>query len=56
MIEVSIGKQIREVRLNKGLTQKKLAELSGVSEISIRKYESEDRKPKIEQILKIFKV
>lgn len=42
-------------KLNK-LTQKKLSELSGVSEISIRKYEAGDRFPKPEQLKKIAAV
>lgn len=50
---MSIGKRIKEIRNLRGLTQKKLAELSGVSEISIRKYEADSRNPKYEQLLKL---
>lgn len=50
---MTIGEKIGFFRNNKGLTQKKLAELSGISEISIRKYEAGERKPKKEQVLKL---
>jgi transcriptional regulator with XRE-family HTH domain len=50
---MSIGKRIKEIRNLRGLTQKKLAELSSVSEISIRKYEADSRNPKYEQLLKL---
>lgn len=41
------------IRLQKDIGQEKLHELSGVPTISIRKYESGDRTPKIEQVIKI---
>lgn len=44
---MNIGESIKYWRTKKGLTQKELAEASKVSEISIRKYESNDRSPKI---------
>lgn len=44
---MNIGEAIKYWRTKKGLTQKELAEASKVSEISIRKYESNDRTPKI---------
>lgn len=47
------GEKIKSIRIQKGLTQKQLAEKSGISEISIRKYESNDRKPKFETIRSI---
>lgn len=50
---MTIGEKISFFRNNKDLTQKKLAELSGISEISIRKYEAGERKPKKEQVLKL---
>lgn len=48
-----IGNKIKEIRKKQGLTQKELANLTGLSEISIRKYENNNRKPKIENIKKI---
>lgn len=53
---MTTGEKIKFFRKEKGLSQKELAELSGVSEISIRKYEADSRKPKIETLLKIADV
>lgn len=50
---MTIGKTIRSIRKEKGITQKKLAELSGIAEITIRQYEADKYKPKIEQVKKI---
>lgn len=52
---MSIGENIRYYRKKKGLTQKKLAELTGLAEITIRQYESCKYEPKIENLLKIRK-
>ena len=52
----TIGEKIRELRKNSNLTQKDLAKLSGIAEITIRKYENNERNPKKEQIEKIAKV
>jgi transcriptional regulator with XRE-family HTH domain len=51
--EVTEGEKIQKLRKEKGLTQAELAKKSGLSEISIRKYENNDRKPKLETIRKI---
>lgn len=53
MIFLNIGEKIKTHRKIKCLSQKQLSELTGISEISIRKYEAGDRKPKIEQLMKI---
>lgn len=45
--------KIKEYRKNKGMTQAEVAKKAGISEISIRKYESGERKPKLETIRKI---
>lgn len=50
---MSTGKNIKRIRKEKKITQKELAEKSGVSEISIRQYENEKRNPKIETLDKI---
>lgn len=50
---MNIGEKIRLERTKAGLTQAMLAQKAKVSEISIRKYESGDRKPKIDTIYKI---
>lgn len=52
---MSIGENIRYYRKKKGLTQKKLAELTGLAEITIRQYESCKYEPKTENLLKIRK-
>lgn len=48
-----IGNRIKQFRKEKGLTQKELANKLNVAEITIRKYESGDREPKLEQLEKI---
>lgn len=53
---MSIGKNIKFYRKKKGLTQKKLADLTGLAEITIRQYESEKYEPKRENLYKIRKV
>lgn len=50
---MTTAEKIQFYRRLKSMTQKKLSELSGVSEISIRKYEAEERNPKPEQLKKI---
>lgn len=50
---MTTGKMIATLRVEKGITQKELALRSGVSEISIRKYEASERNPKYEQLQKI---
>lgn len=55
----TISQRIKELRKEKKYTQKQLAEKIGISEISIRKYESGDRIPKfevIERLAEIFNV
>lgn len=53
---MNIGEKIQFYRKANKLTQKQLSQLSGVSEISIRKYEAGDRIPKTEQLKKIADV
>ncbi|MFP3152935.1 helix-turn-helix transcriptional regulator [Lachnospiraceae bacterium ZAX-1] len=50
---IGIGENIKRNRKEKELTQRELAEKSGMSEISIRKYEAEQRTPKIDTIIAI---
>lgn len=47
------GKIMRRARKKQGLTQAELAEKAGVSTMTIRRYESGDRKPRLEEALKI---
>lgn len=51
----SIGEQIRQHRKIKGLTQEELAKESGLSTMSIRRYESGDRIAPQEALSKIAK-
>lgn len=50
---MTIGKTIRQIRKEKGITQKKLSELSGIAEITVRQYEADKYSPKIQQVEKI---
>ena len=52
---MNIGERIKSLRKQKGLTQKELAKLSSISEMSIRKYESGDRQPKQKAIYHLAK-
>lgn len=48
-----IGERIRSFRKKKEITQKKLAEMTGLAEITIRQYEAGQYKPKVENMIKI---
>ena len=50
---MGIGYKLKELRKNKKLTQKQLAELVGVSEMSIRRYENDINEPTIEILKRI---
>lgn len=50
---MTIGKTIRSLRKEKGITQKQLAASTGIAEITIRQYEADKYKPKIEQVQRI---
>lgn len=50
---MSIGSRIREIRKQKGLTQKQLGKACKIAESTIRRYELGDLNPKIETIKKI---
>lgn len=45
--------KLKKIRASKNLSQKQLASLANISEISIRKYEAGQRIPKIETISKL---
>lgn len=53
---MTIGENIRLHRKEKGITQKKLAELVSLNEVTIRGYEAGKYKPKIENLKKIADV
>lgn len=50
-----IGSIIRTKRKQKRLTQAELAELSGISIMSIRRYEKNERRPGISEMIKLGK-
>ncbi len=50
---MTVGEKIKSKRLEKGLTQKKLGELTGIAEPTIRRYEAGKLNPKKETIKKI---
>ena len=53
VMEMTSGEAIRKFRKEKGITQKKLSELTGIAEITIRQYEADKYSPKYQQIEKI---
>lgn len=50
------GQRIKELRQEKGLTQKQLAELLFTTQSTIGKYEREELQPNIEALKKLCKV
>lgn len=50
---IDIGKRIKELRKSHGLSQKELGKLIGVSGSMIGQYETGQRRPKIETIMRI---
>lgn len=52
---MTIGENIRKYRKMQGLTQKELANLAGLNEVTIRSYELGKYKPKLETLRKISK-
>lgn len=53
VIKMTTGELIQQRRKAKGLTQKQLAEMLGVAEITIRQYETNKREPKIDKLSRI---
>ncbi len=50
---MTVGENIRAIRKRKGLTQKALGELLGVSQATVGQYETNKNPPKIETLQKI---
>lgn len=50
---MTVGNQIRKIRLEKGLTQREVSERCGIAEPTIRKYESGKLNPKRETLQRI---
>lgn len=53
---MTIGELIKQYRNDKGMTQKQLAEMLGLAEITIRQYETNKREPKIPMLRRIAKI
>jgi len=59
LTEVSFGEWLKRQRSGKGLTQEQLAHQIGCATITLRKIESEERRPSaaiVEQLIKIFEI
>lgn len=52
----TVGERIRYFRKDRNMTQDKLAELTGIHPVSIRKYETNKMQPQIEQIERIASI
>lgn len=50
---MSLSENIKRFRIKKGYSQAFLAKKTGLSEITIRKYESNERTPKLQNVAKI---
>lgn len=50
---MTVGENIKEIRKEKGLTQKQLGDKCNINEANLRKYENGKQTPKIETIKKI---
>lgn len=53
---IEIGQKLHKARINKGISQEKLAEQVGVTPASISYYESGKKRPSFEKIKKICEV
>ena len=51
-----LGKRIKELRKEKGLTQQELGDLINVTKVSICCYENETRVPNLETLIALAKV
>lgn len=50
---MTVGERIKKIRLEKGMTQKQVAEKSGLFDSAIRKYEGGRQNPKLETLERI---
>ena len=50
---MTVGEKIKYFRTMHGFTQEQLVQATGLSISTLQKYESDERKPKPEQLLKI---
>ena len=52
---MNVGNQIKKYRKEKGITQQRLSEISGINLSTIKKYEINNRNPKLQSLEKIAK-
>jgi len=52
---MSIAENIKRIRIEKGISQKRLGELCNIAEPNIRKYENGKQNPKLQTLIKIAK-
>ena len=50
---MTVGERIKKIRLEKGMTQKQVADSCGMADSAIRKYESGQITPKFDTIQRI---
>lgn len=55
MAVVTVGEQIKKIRIQKGMTQKQVADACGMADSAIRKYESGIMRPKSLTVSRIAK-
>ena len=55
VMNMAVGQNIRTFRTKQGLTQAKLSELTGIAEVTIRKYESGKIVPKSQNLNRLAK-
>ena len=53
VMKMSIGENIKSIRKEQKITQKKLHELTGLAIITIQEYEADKYKPRLDSVLKL---
>ena len=53
---MNLGENLKRIRNSQGITQKKLADMLGISVISIQNYENNRREPRLKDLKRIAKV
>ncbi len=51
-MEVQLGKKLKELREERGLTQKNIAEVFGINPVTYLHYEKSQREPSLEMLMK----